>query len=287
MNKNSDLWEQNIESAKTLIKAKNANQMEIARLALECCEIKHGGSVSHKESMYTLSRFAKEIGIAYNTIHSWCLIRKNIFDKIEDTDKYLVPYVTFQRMGSLVTSDTSRSDITTLFKERIAFSNQDERLSTYVSSIRSLCGNLLNESKRSKCNIMLLQEAAFYSHLLTDTFKRLNIGPINHNILLSYDRNSARISQIDGKSLDASGLVLSYKDRTIINHLVDSTATEFNMTRIGKTLYPHKSEMAGKLAVLRTFYKLAHFNYITKDKKSYIFTNAAKRNELLSLIRKQ
>lgn len=283
----NDLWEKNIDSAKILVNSKVNNQMEIARLALECCEIKHGGSTAHKESLYTLTRFAEEIGVSYNTLQTWVIVRKNVFDKISDNDKYSVPYTTFQRMTYLITADSHREDVTSLFKERVAFSDQDERVATYISAIRSLCSNLLNENKRSKCNVLLLEEAAFYTQLLGNTFKNLKIDPKNNELLMGHDRGGSRASHINGDSLTISGLVLSNKDRIVIGHIVSSSADNFTFTQVGRATFPSRSKMAAKLAVLRTFYKLCHFDYLKKDKKSYTFTTAAKKKELSSLIRRK
>lgn len=67
------------ERLKSLENSVHACQVEIARLALKVCEIRHGGI---SNDLYTITRFADDIGINRKTVSNWTLVHRGVIEKI-------------------------------------------------------------------------------------------------------------------------------------------------------------------------------------------------------------
>lgn len=81
-------WESYVERAKKVVKRINKDRMEIAQLAIEACDIQHGGGNHWKDfqGVYTLHKFAEEIGVHYKTLHNWVVVKRDIKDVIPDEE---------------------------------------------------------------------------------------------------------------------------------------------------------------------------------------------------------
>lgn len=77
-------WELAVQEARVIFKYMSTGRMEIATKAIYACEINHGGGDHWNdfEGVYTLKKFAEDIGIHYKTLHQWVRIKRNIFDKV-------------------------------------------------------------------------------------------------------------------------------------------------------------------------------------------------------------
>lgn len=77
-------WEQAVQEARTIFKYMSTGRMEIATKAIYACDINHGGGDHWNgfEDVYTLTKFAEDIGIHYKTLHQWVRIKRNIYDKV-------------------------------------------------------------------------------------------------------------------------------------------------------------------------------------------------------------
>lgn len=79
--RNKMKYEDYVKRAKFLIETIQCYQAEVAYIATKVCEIKHGGRTSVKT--YTLSKFAKDVGINVKTISGWVSIYKNVIQKMD------------------------------------------------------------------------------------------------------------------------------------------------------------------------------------------------------------
>jgi hypothetical protein len=81
-----DRWQSYVDRAKKIYRQINKDRIEIATLAIKACEIKHGGGDHWKnfEGVYTLRRFAEDIGISYKTLHNWVTAKLLIKDQVGD-----------------------------------------------------------------------------------------------------------------------------------------------------------------------------------------------------------
>lgn len=77
-------WVSYVDRAKTVVRKLNKDRMKVAKLAIAACDIKHGGGNHWKdfEGVYTLRRFAEEVGVSYKTLHNWVMIKKEVAGRL-------------------------------------------------------------------------------------------------------------------------------------------------------------------------------------------------------------
>ncbi len=67
-----------VDHARKLLSQIESHQAQIAEIALKVCEIRHGGP---SEGVYTLSRFADDIGLERRTLSNWVALYRDIILK--------------------------------------------------------------------------------------------------------------------------------------------------------------------------------------------------------------
>lgn len=73
-----------VEEAKSLLKRRELIRLSVAKLAIEACQIRHGGRSS---GLYTLTEFSKDIGLPYKRLSEWVIVYKMVVSKIPDEIK--------------------------------------------------------------------------------------------------------------------------------------------------------------------------------------------------------
>lgn len=74
-----------VKMAKDLLHQIECHQVQISYYATKVCEIRHGGK---SDQIYTLSKFAKDIGLTVKTLQNWVQVYRNVIQKIDmDVDK--------------------------------------------------------------------------------------------------------------------------------------------------------------------------------------------------------
>ncbi|MCP4914525.1 MAG: hypothetical protein GY909_15530 [Oligoflexia bacterium] len=74
-----DLYQECVSKGRALVKRMNFYQVEIAKLALKVCDIRHGGISTN---IYTLKRFASDINVHHNSLSGWVINYRDICQKI-------------------------------------------------------------------------------------------------------------------------------------------------------------------------------------------------------------
>lgn len=74
------LWARCVEAAKQHIAQVSKARLEITKLAMECCDIRRGGGGhwTDHEGIYTVKKFAQEIGMNYKTLTNWIACYRGI-----------------------------------------------------------------------------------------------------------------------------------------------------------------------------------------------------------------
>lgn len=114
---NSYVWRNNVNLAKKLVMNITRSRIEVARLTLEACDIKHGGGGhwSKFEDQHTVKKFAEEIGINHKTLHEWIRAYVNVYEKIKITEAEL-PIQKARRVSNQVNKSTPVSEVKRLVK---------------------------------------------------------------------------------------------------------------------------------------------------------------------------
>lgn len=73
-------YDQLVIEAKNLIVTRDLMALKIAKMAVIACTIKHGGKSG---KLYTLTDFAKDVGMPYKTLSNWTITYRMVASKIE------------------------------------------------------------------------------------------------------------------------------------------------------------------------------------------------------------
>jgi transposase-like protein len=98
--------------ARELLKARNQLKYEIAKIATEVCPKIHGGKVS--ANVYTVTRFAEDIGINPSTLHRWKREYDLVISKIGEKKAQRKP---LEETLKRVDSGTPKGEVSRIYKE--------------------------------------------------------------------------------------------------------------------------------------------------------------------------
>jgi hypothetical protein len=80
-------WREHVKAAQKEVLSIKQSRMRIVEIALKACTIpKAGGERRHAaaNNVYTLKRFAEDIGMEPSTLRRWVQVKVNIIDKLKD-----------------------------------------------------------------------------------------------------------------------------------------------------------------------------------------------------------
>lgn len=181
---NVDVWEANILQAKTLLKKRQKTQMTIARLALEACEISHGGNRRggyDGESVRTLKSFAEEVGIVYRTLHNWTVVYNRVYRHLPSDLINKLPYKSLERIAFRA-KGMKPSDVVQRVKEYAHTERINDVLIKYSEFTKSMIGNFF-EHKLHGAQQYLLEDICFLLVEGTKRLNSLNIKPVQRDIV--------------------------------------------------------------------------------------------------------
>ena len=113
-------WQRYVTEARGFVKSMNQNRMEIAKRAVAACDIQHGGGAhwSDFKDVFTLKKFAEEIGVSYKTLHGWCRVLTNVVQNIPDGEyDEKSDYHAAVKTSNRVTKKTKREQVLKEFKK--------------------------------------------------------------------------------------------------------------------------------------------------------------------------
>ena len=75
-------WDRLVKAARERVQAINKARMDIAKMAIEACDIVRGGGGHWDkfQNQRTVKKFAEEIGLSYKVLHSWIRVKANVVD---------------------------------------------------------------------------------------------------------------------------------------------------------------------------------------------------------------
>lgn len=77
-------YEKYVELGKKLVEETNDKQMKICSYAMKVCTIRHGG---RSGGFYTMTDYARDIGLKRKTLSEWMLIYRNVILKLTDKQR--------------------------------------------------------------------------------------------------------------------------------------------------------------------------------------------------------
>lgn len=78
------IYSELVDEAKALLEKRELIKLQIAKLAMEACTIRHGG---RSDSLYTLTDFSKDVGIPFKRLSDWVMVYRIVVSKIPEEIK--------------------------------------------------------------------------------------------------------------------------------------------------------------------------------------------------------
>lgn len=112
-------WNSYVVEAKKVVSKMGADRLRIATLAIEACDIRHGGGGhwNNNEGVYTMKRFASEVGINYKTLANWVRVKRNVIDKLPEGAFKEDDWAAANRASDNVPAKASREDVEKSYKK--------------------------------------------------------------------------------------------------------------------------------------------------------------------------
>lgn len=267
-------WEENIAEAKTIVSSKNFAQMEVARLCCEVCEINRGGP--KYESVFTVVKFAKEVGITYKTLSLWVATYRNVFKKLDSELRARSSYTNCATISKKINSTATEAEVRSAMRKHLSTDCLDAKLMRYAASMRSLAHNFEQKDVASVAKTQVLEEILFYCELVINNIRKNSGRKLSgkfHGITSTYDIRSGNSPTSGALFIEDSlgfKVKLSSIDQKAIKIIKDKK--EITPTELGDSgVYVKGTKMAKKLSALRTLQKLESLDLVKNNKGSYLF----------------
>lgn len=272
-------WNENVKEAKELFTGRNRNQMKMASLALEVCEITWGGG--KKGNLFTIKRFAEEAGIAPKSLSEWICVRKNVYEKLSNEQKEdpTLTYTKLARIANRIDRTASKEELGTAYQEVVKSNSVEQIMSRYVYDIRSAANAFQNKDAASKCSDKLIEEVYFYCNVIIRNIRKSRpaLHPAEHGIAGSSNIRNLNANQAFDMPRNHTGKVMvsdsgqkvsiSPKDRLIVDLMKKKkgflTPSEIQNT-LGKYNPKHGTAWAS-----RTLGKLHSLDLVERNKHGH------------------
>lgn len=179
-----ELWNFKVRQSKEIMKSRQFMQMEIAENALEVCDISWGGHYSKYENSYTLTRFAKEIGVSNRTLGTWVAVKKRVYDKITKAEAKESSYQEMHDVAVSVPTNASKSKVREALAYRKGRGNVDAKMITYCRYMHTVINHLFKDEVLSDISPPVLNELLFCSETISQMIRKHDstVKPIDEGL---------------------------------------------------------------------------------------------------------
>ncbi len=263
---NEELWKKNVEQARGLVANKRHNQMRIAELALQVCEITWGGSGA-KEGK-TLTDFAKEVGIIAKTLSNWIGIKRGIYDKLSPELRNRAKMGDMNVAARHCGAHATVLEVNKSMGDLVYGSSVDTRILKYLQTLRSIHVNMQRETVVLSCKTETLEEIDFFCAAIRKAIKENSPNPVvpRNNFLCSvYSSASQGLSAADAMEISRVWKI-NPNDKTVLDYLKKHNRL-LTPTYIGASVFKGINKNTAKLRALRSLTKLHEMGHVLKDTK--------------------
>lgn len=195
----ADRYKQLVQEAKALLIKREMMKLEIAKMALEVCTIKHGGI---SKGFYTLQDFAKDIGIDRKKLSDWTLTYKIVVSKIPEFIKTEKDWIkahkislSLSRHRAILNKQSGKSNTRGLLKKDLEmdstevlklFTQENDNVQRLVYAQEASSRCLFNLKEIQKLNST---DMSYVYNISDDLNKVLDIANECLDIILKLQRN--------------------------------------------------------------------------------------------------
>lgn len=268
------IWAKNVNEARAIMAAKSYSQMEIARLAVESCEITRGGA-AQKSSLFTIKKFAKEVGVNVKTLSMWICILRNVYDKLDVDLRFSASYTTCMTASKTTSPDDSPERVRAKVRKLMSATSLDAKIGRYLGTLRSLSHNFESRDVAERVDKKILEECAYFCEQILDNIRKVRRGirPQFHGISSQYDTKTGVSASSTKRFLkDDLGFRVVITQSDLRTHDFMKKNKAATPSQVGDALYRQiKSPVARKLRALRSLQKLKGLDCLTAEKGKYVY----------------
>ena len=155
-----------VEAARTLMFQIECHQGQIAKMALEACDIQRGGD--HRGN-FTLQDFSEDAGIPYGALKLWVGVYRDVFVKIDkpdpDKNEWKIGSKAYANMRSVVDTDTAKG--------------RGYKSSLPKEKVEKLYKEVADNGEES----LAAHQALKYAHMIKVTLSKVDLGTQNASLL--------------------------------------------------------------------------------------------------------
>lgn len=133
-------YQHGVEKARAIVSSMNTSRMEIAAIAIEVCDIVHGGGAHWDafKATYTLKKFSEDVGVHYKTLHTWVKIKKLVKDVVptelwNDSD-----FAAAYRTANKITKKDKPDAVARRYRMELSRDKHRARVHTLLKDLREL-----------------------------------------------------------------------------------------------------------------------------------------------------
>lgn len=181
---NEDDYKKAIEECKKIISSNKQSQFKVAKIALDVCEIKHGGKKDGR-GLFTVIDFAEKIGVSHKSLSQWINAYRAVYLKLDKNLQKKVVYTRAQDLSFIVKPDETSKSVMSKYKKLYPNNKPslEYRLLKYGRALRALCTMANNGSLMCLEESPMLNEINFYAKHLAAELDKLKIKPIENKSL--------------------------------------------------------------------------------------------------------
>ena len=153
-------WNKSVSLAKELLERNKRRQIDIAKIALQVCEITWGGR--SQVGCYTMKRFANETGINESTLSNWICVYRTVYEKLPVGQQNTVTYNDMCWVANKVNSNDSIKLVRQKMNDHLSMDTFQKKIATYVSDLRAIALNYREQSAAFKVDDWVNNEILFY-----------------------------------------------------------------------------------------------------------------------------
>lgn len=162
-------WHTAITQAKGLLGGRRVNQMRVAEIAMQVCEISWGGA---KPEGRTLTDFAKEIGVNQSTLSNWVSIRRRVYEKLNPELRAKATTHTLIQAARCVGEKATSLEINKAVGDLVYDYSPDRKMLSYLRHLRSISSCMNDGSSIFLCKKQTLEEIKFFASRIIEALER-------------------------------------------------------------------------------------------------------------------
>ena len=141
MKNNNPKWEDLVKEARQFVANYDKTRWKIADLAIRACDIHHG---KKDESIYTIARFAIDIGMSKGTLSDWVRVRRLVLDKLpkeiqKNPSKHGYSY--YKEVAEKVEFESPATEVRELFEQEVSMDHSKRRFIKYYKHLKTILYN--------------------------------------------------------------------------------------------------------------------------------------------------